>query len=399
MSVVEQLSRTSIPSVDDLTRRAEKMVPSLSAGADKTEALRMLPPETMAMLFEAGFLRIFQPERFGGYEMDWGTQTKIGSVIAKGCSSASWITCVVGSHAAYVGRMAPRAQEDVWGDKQDILIATGSVPRGVSIRRVDGGFELNGKWSFLSGIDYASWCVTRGFPDGEDKGPQYYFLYPRSDFTIEDDWYVSGMRGTGSKSVRLDRVFVPEYRSIALPVLMSPNPPGADVNRGYVYRYNFRAFAGTAMLGPIMGTAEAAFSVYLDSLKQGQFPYLDVEDPSLQLLIAESDAEIGTARLLLDTLVDRQHSYGSSGKSFAMADRVALVRDRTFAARLVLNAVERLVRSLDCVETFNEHPLHRQHRDLCAMVQQIGINWDRNMSSCGKKLLGLPTEIPFLNKE
>ena len=398
MSVVEQLSRAPMPSQDALLARAEKMIPALAAGAAATEARRMLSKSTMDMLFEAGFLRIFQPSRFGGYEMDWGTQTRVGSLLARGCASAAWITCVVGSHAAYVGRMSPKAQEEVWGDGGDILIATGSVPRGVTIRKVDGGYELNGKWSFLSGIDHASWCVTRGFPDGNESGPQYYFLYPRSAFAIEDDWYVSGMRGTGSKSVVVDRLFVPEHRAIALTTLMSPNPPGAEINRGYVYRYNFRAFAGTAMLGPIMGAAEAAFASYIASLKRGEFGNLDPEDTSVQLLIAEADAEISAARLLLDSLVDKQHTYGSSGKAFAMPDRLALIRDRTYAARLFHNAVDRLVRSLDCRTIFDEHPIHRHHRDLAGMVQQIGINWDRNMSNCGRKLVGLPTEIPFLNK-
>ncbi len=385
---------------DDLIARAEQLVPTLRKRAAETERQRMLSSETMKDLFDAELLRLYQPRRFGGYEADWGAQTRIGRIISRGCASTSWIVSVIGSHAAYVGRMSPKAQEDVWGDSQDVLIATGSVPGGVTIRRVDGGFVLSGQWRFLSGVDHASWALTRGFPEGEGDGPQYYFLYPRADFTIEDDWYVSGMRGTGSKSIRLAGIFVPEHRTLSLPELMSPNPPGSTVNRGYVYRYNFRAFAGTALLGPILGTAETVIDEFKSLLINGYnvLNELDTTDTAVQLLFAESSAEVHTAALLLESLIERQHAYATANQEFPMGERVALVRDRTYAARLCVNAVERLVTNLNCSEVFEDGVLQRYYRDMNAMVQQIGINWDRNMSNCAKREFGMATEIPFFNK-
>src|SRR3546814_12693178 len=76
-----------------------------------------------------------------------------------------------------------------------------------------------------------------------------YFLFPRSDFRIDDDWFVSGMSGTGSKSAIVDNAFVPTYRTLPLGTLMAPEPPGGAVNPGYIYKYNFRPFSGANLLG------------------------------------------------------------------------------------------------------------------------------------------------------
>lgn len=385
--------------LDELVARAEALVPRLSESAAQADRDRMLSEETMRAIRECGLLRFFQPRRYGGYEMEWGAQIAIARALAKGCASASWVVCVVGSHAAYVGRMHPAAQDDVWGEGQDVLIATGSVARNVCIRgEGSGGYVVSGRWSFCSGIDHAQWALLRGIPEGDTR--QHYFLVPRSAFTVVDDWYVVGMRGTGSKSISVEESFVPVHRTIPLTELMSPMPPGSRVNSSTVYSYNFRPFAGTALLGPIVGTAETALYTYISMSRSegGSAPVFgNPGDPTFQLRLAESTAEIGAATELLQSLVRRQQLYASSGYEIPMAARIALVRDRTFTARLCFEAIERLVSHADHSAVLGDSLLYRQYRDLSAMVQQIGVNWDRNMTNCVKAMFEMETDIPYLN--
>src|SRR3546814_15302221 len=95
--------------------------------------------------------------------------------------------------------MDPRAQQDVWGGDPDILIATGSVSRDVSVEAVEGGFRISGRWSFCSGIDHAGWALLRASPTGDQR--QTYFLFPRSDFRLDDDWFRSEARRVGKECV------------------------------------------------------------------------------------------------------------------------------------------------------------------------------------------------------
>lgn len=385
---------SATPDLESLLAEVDRLGPALAARAAATEAGRTLPDENMAEMFGAGLLRYFVPERFGGYELDWGSQVAIGRRLAHYCASSAWIACVVGSHSAYVGRMEPAAQADVWSAGPDVLIATGSVSRNVSVETLDGGYRLSGRWSFSSGIDHSAWALLRASPTGDHR--QSYFLIPKSDFSIVDDWFVSGMSGTGSKGVQVENAFIPTHRTLGLTTLMSPNPPGAAVNRGYVFRYNFRSFAGSALLGPILGSAEAVLWAYRALMRDGAGG-LGVDDIQFQLRLAESEAEIGAAACLLESLVERQQSYARANADIPHAERIALVRDRTFTARLCFNAAERLVTSIGAQPVLTEHPIQRHFRDLAGMVQQIGVNWDRNMTDVVKAIFGRPTGIPYLN--
>src|SRR3546814_13804482 len=131
--------------------------------------------------------------------------------------------------------MDPRAQQDVWGGEPDSLSATGSVSRDVSVEAVEGGFRISGRWSFCSGIDHAGWALLRASPTGDQR--QTYFLFPRSDFRLDDDWFVSAMSGTGSKSALVVNAFVPTYRPLPLGPLMEPKQIGRASCRERLCQY------------------------------------------------------------------------------------------------------------------------------------------------------------------
>ncbi|MEE8307616.1 MAG: hypothetical protein V3R81_10150, partial [Gammaproteobacteria bacterium] len=154
----------------------------------------------------------------------------------------------------------------------------------------------------------------------------------------------------------------------------------------------------TAMLGPIVGAAEGALRLIQELAVAGD-SRLDRNDTAVQLLVAESAAEVSTAACLLERILERQDHYATQDLAAPAPDRLALLQDRTFMTRLCTRAIERLINELDAENLFADHPLQRQFRDLAAMAQQIGVNWDRNMSACGQKLLGLESNEAFLNVE
>jgi 3-hydroxy-9,10-secoandrosta-1,3,5(10)-triene-9,17-dione monooxygenase len=380
--------------LQDIVDTAAKLAPQLAGRAAATERSRCLATETFEDVRQAGLLKIFMPARYGGYEMDWGPQIQAGRELAKACPSTGWIVSVVGSHAAYLGRLSMAAQEDVWGSREEVLVATGSVAIKPDVRQADGGYVLNGQWCFCSGIDHATWVMASGTV--KETGAMGFFLMPRSDVSIKDDWHVAGMSGTGSKSMLLDDVFVPSHRLTPFEDFFAARPKGPDVNEGSVYRADFHMFAGSAMLGPILGAAEGALQLICDLARDGD-SRLNRNDTAVQLLVAESAAEIGTAACLLERLLERQNYYANRDLAPTAEHRVAMLSDRTFMTRLCTRAIERLVNELDIDNLLAEHPIQRQFRDLSAMAQQVGVNWDRNMSSCGQKLLGLASNEAFLN--
>ncbi|MGA0735053.1 MAG: acyl-CoA dehydrogenase family protein, partial [Steroidobacteraceae bacterium] len=74
-----------IPTRDELVRRARAMLPALKARQSEAYAARRLSPETMRDMVDAGFFRILQPKRYGGFEMDPQVFFDVQMTIAEAC--------------------------------------------------------------------------------------------------------------------------------------------------------------------------------------------------------------------------------------------------------------------------------------------------------------------------
>ena len=99
MELAENKSPSYIPTREEITKLARNLVPELRERAQQAEDLRQMPEENMAALKDAGIHKIFTPKRYGGFEMDWGTQVDVARELGKGCASTSWMSSVVISHS------------------------------------------------------------------------------------------------------------------------------------------------------------------------------------------------------------------------------------------------------------------------------------------------------------
>ena len=135
MQAASEIRATTAPSPEEILSRARGLVPALRERARQTEERRALPPETMQDLYDTGLLRILQPARYGGYEMDWPMHLEAARIIARACPSTAWIVSVVGAHAAIAARLNKRCQDDIWGDGEDSLIATATAHHAVHFDR------------------------------------------------------------------------------------------------------------------------------------------------------------------------------------------------------------------------------------------------------------------------
>lgn len=408
MSVASEVGTRNRPSPEEIFGRARDLVPVLRERARATEERRSLPPETMQDLYDTGMLRILQPARYGGYEMDWPMHLEAARIIARACPSTAWIVSVVGAHAAIAARLDKRCQDEIWGDSQDILIATATAPTNGGIYKADGGYRADGVWRFASGIDNSQWVMITGpvRPDDgsePERGLAHFvrILMPRSDIEIVDGWFVAGMSGTGSKDIKCDNVFIPEYRAASARGSFAKSPPGAAVNPDcYLYEVDFMPYFGSSLLGPILGCAEGAYQDYVEITKKRVAVMLGgnvAENVPVQQRLAESSGEIKAARLLLEASNNLLHSRGSARQTLAPGELVEQARDRTLIAKLCVSAVTRLVNQMGALGIFDENPVQRHFRDVNAMATQIAVNYDRNMTPFGRWELGIPTGDPRID--
>jgi alkylation response protein AidB-like acyl-CoA dehydrogenase len=205
----KELERSALQQA--LRDRAREMVPRLRERAKHTAELHHLPEETVQEMIEAGFFRILQPARHGGFELEPKDFFDVQITLAEGCMSTAWVLGVVAIHNWQLGLFDERAQRDVWGTNDDTLISSSYMPVG-KVKRVEGGYRLSGKWSFSSGSEHCDWAFLGAMvpPATPGEAPDYRtFLVPRGEYRIEANWDVSGLEGTGSNDIVVEDAFVP----------------------------------------------------------------------------------------------------------------------------------------------------------------------------------------------
>jgi 3-hydroxy-9,10-secoandrosta-1,3,5(10)-triene-9,17-dione monooxygenase len=188
-------------SYDEAMRRAREIVPVLAERAQRSAEARGLLRDTEQLLHETGLFRFHQPRAFGGMELDFVAVVDIPAELARGCPSTAWNVGNLACHHWILGYYAPETQREVWDANPDALIASSIALAAGRARHTDGGFIVNGRWPFSSGVDNSDWnmlAVTVYADDGTTPVDWRLCLVPKSDYDIVDTWYAMGMEGTGS---------------------------------------------------------------------------------------------------------------------------------------------------------------------------------------------------------
>jgi alkylation response protein AidB-like acyl-CoA dehydrogenase len=385
--------------LQQLTQAARELVPELRRRARRTEEERRVSDEVTALFREAGFFRLMQPARFGGYEYGFTAFLDVISELGRGCTSSSW-SCSLGAiHQWLIGTFPLQAQVDVWGEDPG-AIACGSYAPAVMAEKVDGGWRIQGKWKFASNVDNSQWALLGVHFPAEEKGQPPaagFLLVPRREWSIEDDWYMAGQAGTGSKTVVIaEPVFVPGHRKLTFAEASSNAPPGSSTNLNPIYRIPFLSAVPVCLVAPLLGTAQGAVEAFIElcgtrttrGAVAGGGNQLSQFFP-VQSRLAEAAASVDAARLLIDRDTTEVEEIAARRHVISVDKRIRNRRDHAFAARLSHGAVEALFASVGGAGLALDQPLQRMWRDANAIARHISLNWDAVSSMTGQHLLGL----------
>lgn len=389
---------TPAPSRHEIIERARGMIPTLRKRALQADRDRTISLDTHGTFEAAGFYRLFQPARHGGYEMPLGMMVDVAGELGRGCGSSAWIFTNLAVQSWIIGMHQPAAQDDVWGTNPGALCAS-SFPLGGTARRVDGGLVLNGVWSFASGIDFADWENLQAFIPRESGPPDHRFvLVPKRDFTIRDDWFVTGLSATGSKSIVLEDVFAPDHRVLDTQLIMGGASPGSAVNPSPLFRVPPWSVGTKVFSGPALGIARGALDLIEDEMRGRQSvtgaKIADV--PTAQARIAEAGAEIDAAEALLLKDCDDAMRVAATDARPSLAQRARWRRNNAFAGQLCLRAVERLHPLAGARGLGQDSLFQLAWRDVHAAVSQITMAWDIQAVNAGRIQFGLPSQDPRL---
>ncbi|WP_330290088.1 acyl-CoA dehydrogenase family protein [Streptomyces sp. NBC_00576] len=338
------------------------------AQAAQADVERRVSPEVIRAMVDAGFAQWRVPTRWGGPERNHTDLTAVVAKLAEECPSTAWLASVAAYSARYICCMPEQGQADIWADGPDVMAAIVFKPMGTAVP-VEGGYRLSGSWTYVSGVEHFGWALLTGPAPGPQSGgqPMRLFAIPREDYTYEDTWSSLGMRATGSHTVVLDDVFVPEHRTCLREDAMRGVMVGLP---GYTQLSN-PAVSGLMFVAPVLGAARAALAIAEQLVAVAPTGPRAAAGQPYQVDFARAAGEIDAAQMLLE-------------RAAAVADGAAVPpglalrnrRDCALALEMLVGATDRLLRIGGTRAQEDGHPLGRYWRDVRSVASHAVMQFE-----------------------
>jgi alkylation response protein AidB-like acyl-CoA dehydrogenase len=385
----------AVPSISELLQRAETIGAIARERAIEFEKARQVSADLVETMRDLQLFRIMQPKRFGGFELGYDVFVEAVSKVASGDGSTGWVYSLGAVHPWMIACYPEEAQHDFWRDSLDTVAAVSYAPAGKATPE-KGGYRLSGCWSFASGVDNATFGIVGGIAPFADGPKPVFFLVPKADYTIHDDWHTMGLAATGSKTIVVDNAFVPAHRLVTFADMLTGNGPGTAVNTNPIYKQPMLAVVPHCLVSPPLGMARGALKAFIEQVgnratrgavaggnnKMSEFA-------TVQLRVAEATASIDAAQLMIHRDLRETSDTVHAGRTVDVDMRLRNRLTHSFATKLCVQAVDAVFLAMGGSALGLQHPVQRFWRDIHAASAHISLNWDAVGTMYGQHVFGL----------
>ena len=379
----------------DIVAAAKALVPEIQGRAGEIAGLRRLPPDLVQKLKQAGAFRMLMPKAWGGPELTPRQQNEVIEIYATADASVAWCIMIGSDSGFFVGFHDDETARALYPDL-DSCIAGAASPLG-SATRVEGGYRVNGRWSFGSNVNNADVIIAicpvmegdkpsliNGFPE------TIMVAAPADEWEIHDTWYTTGLAGSGSTDYSANDLFVPERQAIKGHIMAKPYRPEPL----YAWWGTFLA----NMHGVALGLARHSIDTLRALAEQKRAPNftrakesLMMKDvPRVMASIARAEMDLAATRAYtyetMDRLWDELNTRGVPSREV----RAAVALSRTHAFRTVKEITRLMVETAGSTAIYSNCPLESFVRDATVM----GMHWsaqERVLEPFGAYILGSDT--------
>ena len=389
---------SSVVGTGDAMRAAvEGVLPLIASNAERAEELRRVPDENIEALRSTGFFRSLQPARYGGTPMGAEEYTPAVVRLAGSCASTAWASGLLAQHSHMLSLMSPECQDEVWGDDPDAL-ASSSVAAINTCEEADGGVRLSGTWGWSSGCDHATWAILgfkRAVPELGGMMLPHFAVVPRSDYTIIDDWYSSALRGTGSKTLGLESVYVPEHRIESIVALSNGKSRGFGSHPG-IFRAPFTPWFSLGFSAVSLGISLRFMELFAEKTKTRTRAYTGAAEINAVppvLRIAESHHQLTAVRATLREDWVSMTEHAVDGRLPAPDVAIHWRANQSYATKNAIEALDRLWAASGGGAFFENNEMQRLWRDSKMTGSHAYSDYDVARQRHGRHLLGLDPDM------
>lgn len=385
------MTRTGLSEESALITAARELQPELTRRSREIDELRQLPQDLAERMADLGFYRLLVPQELGGEGVSPALMCQVCETVAQANGSAAW--CIfIGSTSQYLfGAVQPGLLDKLL--KNPAVITSGVfADSGTAVARDrDGepGFVINGHWRWGSGCHNAEW-ISGGIHEVDDAGdpverdaPFTRVFFQPDEIEIDDNWHVSGLRGSGSSDYRARDVWVPAER-LATSVEHSVH---ADKP---VYRFPRFAVIGVPIGAIALGMARASVDEVMRAAKektpQGSRRTLAMR-PALHRDLAVAETELQAARAWFYQTIDDAWAHAQVADE-TLEHRTAVRAANVHALNTSVRVIDRMYTVMGGTSVFEESCLQQHFRDVHVASQHMMVA-DSVMEVVGRIMLGL----------
>jgi indole-3-acetate monooxygenase len=367
---------------------ARELAPLIAEHADEAERARRLPDALVAAFVKARLFQMYVPHEFGGDEIDYVESLRIFEELARADGAAAWNVMIGAGNGRYAANMDLGPAAEIFSDPDAIWAS--AFPIGGRLEAVAGGFLLSGRWPYCSGCQQSTWFIAGCLvADGDharrtdDGHPEMRVaVLPRADWEIIETWNTTGMRGTGSHDIAVDRAFVPAERTFSLTGPLKLDSP--------LFRIPAFSALGPGVAAVSLGIARHAIDgfVELAQAKRHAISNVNTQDRALaRIRVSEAEGVLRAARAFY---------YESVEASWAMAQqhRQPSLEERALLRIACVNAAQSAARAVDLVFSVSgssaiqaSAPIERCWRDVHTAATHATVA-EVNFETTGKVLFG-----------
>jgi alkylation response protein AidB-like acyl-CoA dehydrogenase len=379
-----------VPAVDELLRRVDGIAERIRDEAPAADRARRLGDGTVQAIVDAGLHRMQLPAELGGSELTWDEAFRVIEAVARIDGATGWNLSIWAGAATMAVVLADEAARDE-------VLAGGLCSASLNFvnmkaRRVDGGYVVDGKATFLSGSSHATWLSIGAWVHGDDGKPAFERgaplvvrgIVPMAAVPVEDTWFVGGLRSTASNDAAIDGLFLADAwvsdpaRGWALP----------DEGANHIpMQARFGAPFAHVGVGIALGALDALGDIAGGRVALGTFAPM-AERVDVHIDTGRARALVESGRAFLDQTWRGSIAKVAGGERLTTEDLALLRLSYVTAAEHAAQATELVRRAAGSGGLYEVDRIERCWRDAHAVQVHTMVS-PRGYERVGRVLLGL----------
>ena len=385
---------------DDYAARARSIAPVIDASLPQIDAKRELPPELVDALHSAGLYRMLFPRSLGGRELPLPNYLAAIEEIAKHDGSTAWCVGQSSVCSTITASLDHEVAWEMFGKDQRAVLNWGPQGRTAKAIVCEGGHRVTGRWPFASGSRHATWMAAHCYVyeadgvtqrmDAEGKPVDRTFIFPRSAVEVIDNWYVMGLKGTGSDTYAVNDLFVPMERTMSA----FGRDPAERREHGPLYLFTVHQLFGASFAAVAIGIARGALDAFVELAKQ-KTPAMTGgggvlrDNAVIQSQVGVAETQLASARMFLMQSAREIWDEAASAGAVSLEKRLQLRMSESHATQMAKAVMDIAYHSSGATAIFEGNPFERRFRDLHTVLQQVQAHYSV-FEVIGKSFLGFP---------